>query len=235
MEASACRCGRTRRWHLQIFRVCQYPTPTPAVWPADMGESSGTPGGREPGGADILVGNVFFVIWDQRTAGFRRLIFFEMRDAAAPAFKRTYIGQCAETLRPSNQSHVLSATWTQRQLGPRAFSIYDEARFSAIHARLHCLPLLVEQSLAVVEAREHTIQTCAKTRTDGALIHYKRVGHRSPPPRYNERHERLRAAGDQMDCVICTDAVNPAKCPKRSIPESPRSECVGPVGSFAYR
>jgi hypothetical protein len=123
-------------------------------------------------------------------AGFRRLIFFEMRHTAAPAFKRTYIGQCAETLRPSNQSHVLSATWTQRQLGPRAFSIYDEARFSAIHARLHWLPLLVEHSLAVVEAREHPIQTWAKTRTDGALIHYKRVGHRSPAPRYNERHER---------------------------------------------
>ena len=30
----------------------------------------------------------------------------------------------------------------------------------------------------------------AKTRTDGALIHYIRVGHRSPPPRDNERHER---------------------------------------------
>jgi len=100
-----------------------------------------------------------------------------MRDAATPAFKRTYIGQCVETLRPSNQSHVLSATWTQRQLGPRAFSIYDEARLSTIHARLHWLPLLVEHSLAVVEAREHTIQTCAKMRTDGALIHYKRVGH----------------------------------------------------------
>ena len=106
-----------------------------------------------------------------------------MRDAAAPAFKRTYIGQCAETLRPSNQSHVLSATWTQRQPGPRASSIYDEARLSTIHARLHWLPLLVEHSLAVVEVREHTIQTCAKTRIDGALIHYKRVGHRSLPPR----------------------------------------------------
>jgi hypothetical protein len=65
-----------------------------------------------------------------------------MRDAAAAAFKRTYIGQCAETLRPSNQSHVLSAAWTQRQLGPRAFCIHDETRFSAIHARLHWLPLL---------------------------------------------------------------------------------------------
>jgi hypothetical protein len=107
-----------------------------------------------------------------------------MRDAATPAFKRTYIGQCVETLRPSNQSHVLSATWTQGQPGPRASSIYDEARLSTIQARLHWLPLLVEHSLAVVEAREHTIQTCAKTRTDGALIHYKRVGHRSPPPRY---------------------------------------------------
>jgi hypothetical protein len=121
-----------------------------------------------------------------------QLMFFEMRHAAAPAFKRTYIGQCAETLRPSNQSHVPSAAWAQRQLRLRAFSIHDEARFSAIHARLHWLSLLVEHSLAVVEAREHTIQTCAKTRTDGALIHYKRVGHRSPPPHYNERHERLR-------------------------------------------
>ena len=111
-----------------------------------------------------------------------QLMFFEMRHAAAPAFKRTYIGQFAETLRPSNKSHVPSAAWAQRQLGLRAFSIHDEARFSAIHARLHWLPLLVEHSLAVVEAREHTIQTCAKTRTDGALIHY--IGHRSPPPRY---------------------------------------------------
>ena len=110
--------------------------------------------------------------------------FLRNGHAAAPAFKRTYIGQCAETLRPSNQSHVPSAAWAQRQLGLRAFSIHDEARFSAIHARLHWLPLLVEHSLAVVEAREHTIQTCAKTRTEGALIHYKRVGHRSPPPRY---------------------------------------------------
>ena len=95
-----------------------------------------------------------------------------------PGIQTTYIGQCVETLRPSNQSHVLSATWTQRQPGPRASSIYDEARLSTIHARLHWLPLLVEHSLAVVEAREHTIHTCAKTRTDGALIHYKRVGHR---------------------------------------------------------
>jgi hypothetical protein len=121
-----------------------------------------------------------------------QLMFFEMRHAAAPAFKRTDIGQCAETLRPSNQSHVPSAAWAQRQLKLRAFSIHDEARFSAIHARLHWLSLLVEHSLAAVEAREHTIRTCAKTRTDGALIHYKRVGHRSPPPHYNERHERLR-------------------------------------------
>jgi hypothetical protein len=161
--------------------------------------------------------------------------FFEMRHAAAPAFKRTYIGQCAETLRPSNQSHVPSAAWAQRQLRLRAFSIHDEARFSAIHARLHWLSLLVEHSLAVVEAREHTIQTCAKTRTDGALIHYKRVGHRSPPPRYNERHERLRAAGDQIDCFICTDAVNPAKCPKWSIPLWPCSEAGAMLGSFARR
>ena len=55
-------------------------------------------------------------------------------------------------------------------------------------------------------------------RTDGALIHYKRVGHRRLPPRYNEgAEERLRAADHQMDCFIRTDAVNPAKCPKRSI------------------
>lgn len=74
--------------------------------------------------------------------GFRRLIFFEMRDAAAPAFKRTYIGQCAETLRLSDQSHVLRAVWAQRQLGPRAFSIHGETRFRAIHARLHWLPLV---------------------------------------------------------------------------------------------
>jgi hypothetical protein len=79
------------------------------------------------------MGSVFFVIWDQRTAEFRRLMFFEMKHAAAPAFKRTHIGQCAETLRPSNQSHVLSAAWAQRQLRPRAFSIPDEAQFSAIH------------------------------------------------------------------------------------------------------
>src|ERR1700740_1323071 len=49
---------------------------------------------------------------DRRTVGFQRLIFLEMRNDAAPAFKRTYIGQCAETLRPSDQSHVLSAAWT---------------------------------------------------------------------------------------------------------------------------
>jgi hypothetical protein len=126
-------------------------------------------------GRSELMGSVFFVIWDQRTAGFRRLIFFEMRHTAAPAFKRTYIGQCAETLRPSYQSHVLSAAWAQRQLRPRAFSIHDEARFSAIHARLHWLPLLLEHSLAVVEARERTPQICAKAKTDGALTHYKCV------------------------------------------------------------
>ena len=34
----------------------------------------------------------------------------------------------------------------------------------------------------------------AKPRTDGALFHYKRVGHRSPPAQYNDRQERLRAA-----------------------------------------
>ena len=93
-----------------------------------------------------------------------QLMFFEMRHAAAPAFKRTYIGQFAETLRPSNKSHVPSAAWAQRQLRLRAFSVHDEARFSAIHARLHWLPLLVEHSLAVAEVREHTTQTCAKRR-----------------------------------------------------------------------
>jgi len=95
------------------------------------------------------------------------VMFFEMRHAAAPAFKRTYIGQCAERLRPSNQSHVLSAAWAQRQLGPRAFSIHDETRLGAIHARLHWLHLPVGHSLA--------IQPGAKMRTDGALTHYKRV------------------------------------------------------------
>ena len=100
------------------------------------------------------------------------VMFFEMRHAAAPAFKRTYIGQCAETLRPSNQSHVLSAAWAQRQLGPRAFSIHDETRLGAIHARLHWLHLLVGHSLAVVEARMHTPQTSAKKKTDGTLNHY---------------------------------------------------------------
>ena len=42
-------------------------------------------------------------------------------------------------------------------------------------------------------------------------------------PHVTKRHERLRAA-DQMDCFICTDAVNPAKCPKWSIPLWPCSE-----------
>jgi hypothetical protein len=98
--------------------------------------------------------------------GFCGPIFLEMRHAAAPAFKRTYVGQCA------NQSHVLSAAWAQRQLRLRAFSIYEEARFSAMHARLHWLHLLVEHSLAVVEAREHTTQTSAKKKTDGTLNHY---------------------------------------------------------------
>ena len=118
------------------------------------------------------MGSVFFVIWDQRTAGFLRLMFFEMRHAAAPAFKRTYIGRCAETLHSSDQSHVLSAAWAQRQLAPRTFHIHDEARLSAIHARLHGLHLLVEHSLADVEARAHTTQTCPKTKTDGTLNHY---------------------------------------------------------------
>ena len=53
------------------------------------------------------------------------------------------------------------------------------------------------------------------------------------PPRYNERHERLRAAGHQMDCFICTDAVNPAKCPKWSIPVWPCSEAGAMLRSFA--
>jgi len=95
---------------------------------------------------------------DHWTLGFGGT-FFEMRYATAWAYKCAYVGQFAETLRSSNQSHVLSAAWAQRQLGPRAFRIHDEARFSAIHARLHWLPLLVEHSLAVVEAREHRIQT----------------------------------------------------------------------------
>src|SRR6516225_967732 len=46
------------------------------------------------------------------------IMFFEMRHAAAPAFKRTYIGQCTETPGPSNQSHDLGAAGAQ--LGPRA-------------------------------------------------------------------------------------------------------------------
>jgi hypothetical protein len=118
------------------------------------------------------MGSVFLCHLGSRTAESGRLIFFEMRHAAAPAFKRTYIGQCAETLRPSNQSHVLSAAWAQRQLGPRAFSIHDETRLSAIHARLHRLHLPVGHSLAVVEARVHTPQTSAKKKTDGTLNHY---------------------------------------------------------------
>ena len=164
-------------------------------------------------------------------------MFFKMRHAAAPAFKRTYIGQCAETLRPSYQSHVLSAAWAQRELRPTAFRIHDEARFSAIHARLHWLPLLLEHSLAVVEAHEHTPKTCAKAKTDGPLNHYNewpsvscsaqtRVAHRGPT-------ECLRVPNHPL--FHCTAAVNPAKCPKRSIPVSPCSECIGPFRSFAYR
>ena len=48
-------------------------------------------------------------------------------------------------------------------------------------------------------------------------------------------HERLRAAGDQIDCFICSDAVNPAKCPKWSIPLWPCSEAGAMLGSFARR
>ena len=54
-------------------------------------------------------------------------------------------------------------------------------------------------------------------RTDGALIHYKRVGHRSSPQRYKRPHERLRATYHQNYCFNCRAAVTPAKCPKRSI------------------
>src|SRR5262249_25539745 len=136
-----------------------------------------------------------------------------------------------ETLRPSYQSHVLSTAWAQRQLKPRAFSIHDEARFSAIHARLHWLPLLLEHSLAVVEAREHTPKTCAKAKTDGPLNHYNewasvscsaqtRVARRGPT-------ECLRVLNHPL--FLCTAAVNPAKCPKWSIPASPCSGCVVPV------
>src|SRR5262249_10238142 len=48
-------------------------------------------------------------------------------------------------------------------------------------------------------------------------VSYDRRKTRTPPP-YNERHARLRAAGDQMDCFDRRDVVNPAKCSKRSIP-----------------
>ena len=54
-------------------------------------------------------------------------------------------------------------------------------------------------------------------------------------PHVTKRHERLRAAGDQMDCFICTDVVNPAKCPKWSIPLWPCSEAGAMFGSFARR
>jgi hypothetical protein len=136
---------------------------------------------------------------DQRTAGVPRLIFFEMRDAAAAAFKRTYIGQCAETLRPSNQSHVLSAAWTQQLLGLRAFSIHDETRFSAIHARLHWLPLLSRTFTRCCGSA--CTQTCAKTRTDAALIHYKRVGHRSPPAL--QRALKAHRRPGRTSCCVC--------------------------------
>ena len=124
--------------------------------------------GRQlPFGGDALVQRFSTHCWVSA------VMFFEMRHAAAPAFKRTYIGQCIETLGPSNQSHVLSAAGAQRQLGPRAFSVHDQARPSnAIHARLHWLHLLVEHSLADVEPREHTTQTSAKKKTDGTLNHY---------------------------------------------------------------
>jgi hypothetical protein len=55
------------------------------------------------------------------------------------------------------------------------------------------------------------------------------------PPCYNERQQRLRGAGDQIDCFICSDAVNPAKCPKWSIPLWPCSEAGAMLGSFARR
>jgi len=106
---------------------------------------------------------------------FRRLVFFEMRYAAVPAFKRAYIGQCAETLRSSNLPHVLSAARAQRQLAIRAFRIHEEARFNAIHAWPHWLTLLVEHSLATHPKnrwRTRPLQTS---------------GHRSPPHAGNER------------------------------------------------
>jgi hypothetical protein len=154
------------------------------------------------------------------------VMFFEMRHSAAPAFKRTYIGQ---TLRPLNQSHVLSAAWAQRQLGPRAFSIHDEARLSAIHARLHWLHLLVEHSLAVVEGREHTTQTSAKKKTDGTLNHYNEWPPVSSPTLQSALRAHRHVWPVHGHCMLrvpshrlfhFADAVNPAKCPKRSIPVS---------------
>src|SRR6516165_1465231 len=38
-----------------------------------------------------------------------------------------------------------------------------------------------------------------------------------------------------MDCLNRRDAINPAKCPKRSIPVSPCTECVVPVASRTDR
>src|SRR5215471_5064110 len=72
-------------------------------------------------------------------------------------------------------------------------------------------------------------QTCAKKSTDGALIHTSEWATGLLP------HTRLRTADDQIDCFICTDIVNPAKYPKRSVPGSPCSVFVGLVRSFAYR
>ena len=161
---------------------------------------------------------------------FRRLIFFEMRHAAAPAFKRAYIGQCAETLRPSNLAHVLSATWARRQLATRAFRIHDDARFNAIHALPHWLALLVEHSLATHHKsrwRTRPLQTSGHLPTPATSV--KSV-HAWVARSRGVLHFFLREGKSPSRGV----AVNPAKCPNRSIPVSPCSRCVGPVGSFAY-
>ena len=58
-------------------------------------------------------------------------VFLGMRDAACSAFERTEIGQIAKSLRPSNQSHRLSATWAVPRCGcgiVSAFGVHDEAR-----------------------------------------------------------------------------------------------------------
>ena len=75
--------------------------------------------------------------------------------------------------------------------------------------------LLVEHSLAVVEAREHTIPKLARSQeTDGALIRYKTSGPPVSSPGIQSVHEQLRAAGDQMDCFICTGCGQSGKVSK---------------------